>query len=264
MSATTNAAGRDKLFDLSGQVAVITGGASGLGEAIAYGFVGQGARVVLVDQHQERLEMAATALDATCPDGPVVDIRTVDVRDAAAVDACLADIAASYGHLDIAVNSAGVVSLDAVDELAPESWANVLEVNLTGTFHVCRAAAGRMKTAGYGRIVNIASQAAHVALDQHAAYSASKSGLFGLTASLARELGPHGVTANTISPTVVMTELGKQAWDGPEGEEHQQHIPTRRFAEPEEIAAAVIYLSSKEAAMVNGADLKIDGGFTVV
>ncbi|GAB3184282.1 D-threitol dehydrogenase [Nesterenkonia halophila] len=264
MSPTENAPRPARLFDLTGRVAVVTGGASGLGEAISRGFAGQGATVVLADRDAERLQVAAARLRADHPDGGGVDTRTVDVTDAAAVEEVFGDIADAHGRMDILVNSAGVVALAPVEELAPETWETILSVNLTGTFHACQAAARRMKEAGHGRIVNIASQAAHVALDQHAAYGASKSGLFGLTASLARELGPHGVTANTISPTVVMTELGKQAWDGPHGEAHQEQIPTRRFAEPEEIAAAVVYLSSTEAAMVNGADLRIDGGFTIV
>lgn len=264
MSPTENAPRPERLFDLTGRVAVVTGGASGLGEAVSRGFAGQGATVVLADRDAERLEAAAARLRADHPDGGGVDARTVDVTDAAAVDACIGAIVAEHGRVDILVNSAGVVALDPVDELSPETWETILSVNLTGTFHACQAAARRMKEAGFGRIVNIASQAAHVALDQHAAYGASKSGLFGLTASLARELGPHGITANTISPTVVMTDLGKQAWDGPHGEAHKEQIPARRFAEPEEVAAAVVYLSSTEAAMVNGADLRIDGGFTIV
>ncbi|MDZ5077683.1 GolD/DthD family dehydrogenase [Nesterenkonia sp. HG001] len=252
------------LFDLTGRVAVVTGGASGLGQAIAHGFARQHAKVVLADLDADRLTATAEQLRAAHPDGGGVDTRRLDVIDAEAVEETLAAVVADHGAVDILVNSAGIVALDPVEQVPVETWEKVLQVNLTGTFLACRAAGRHMKAAEYGRIVNIASQAAHVALEHHAAYGASKSGLFGLTASLARELGPHGVTANTISPTVVMTELGRQVWDGPHGEAHQAEIPTRRFAEPEEIAAAVVYLSSQEAAMVNGADLRIDGGFTIV
>ncbi|MDS2173177.1 D-threitol dehydrogenase [Nesterenkonia sp. CL21] len=255
---------RAALFDLTGRVAVVTGGASGLGEAIAHGFARQGALVVLADLDAERLSATAEELPTAHPESGGVDTLRLDVTDAEAVEQAFADVVATHGSLDVLVNSAGIVALDPVDEVPERTWEKVLQVNLTGTFLACRAAGTHMKAAAYGRIVNIASQAAHVALEHHAAYGASKSGLFGLTRSLARELGPHGVTANTISPTVVMTELGRQAWDGPHGEAHRAEIPVRRFAEPEEIAAAVVYLSSQEAAMVNGADLRIDGGFTIV
>lgn len=259
------------MFDLSGRVALITGGASGLGEAIAYGFARQGASLVLADLDAARLEKVSAELRAAgagggtqVSTGPTVNTVQLDVTDRAAVDAAVAGVADSCGRLDIVVNSAGIVMLDPVEALPDDHWDRILEINLSGSFAVCRAAGAQMKSQQYGRIINIASQAAHVALEHHAAYSASKSGLFGLTTSLARELGPHGVTANTISPTVVMTELGRKAWEGPHGEAHKAEIPARRFAEPEEIAAAAVFLASTEAAMVNGADLRVDGGFTIV
>ncbi|WP_102160354.1 GolD/DthD family dehydrogenase [Zhihengliuella halotolerans] len=247
-------------FDLTGRTAIVTGGASGLGNAIARALAERGAVVVLADLDAAALGTAAEALAA---DG--LDARTlaVDVTDRDALTRAVDDLAGALGRIDILVNSAGIALLDPVTEVPDEHWDRVIGVNLTGTFAACRAVATHMKRAGYGRIVNIASQAAHVALEDHAAYAASKSGLFGLTRSLARELGPHGVTANSLSPTVVLTDLGRQAWAGPRGEAHKAQIPARRFAEPREVAAAALYLASTEAAMVNGADLRIDGGFTI-
>ena len=116
---------------------------------------------------------------------------------------------------------------------------------------------------GFGRIINIASQAALVALDKHAAYSASKAGILGLTKVLALEWGPLGVTTNAISPTVVETELGKQVWAGPVGDAFRAQVPVGRFAQPDEIALAVTYLVSDGAAMVNGENFVIDGGYTI-
>lgn len=249
------------MFDLNGRVALITGGASGLGEAIAHGLAQQGAAVVLADRDAERLQKVSADLQQA---GAQVSAVELDVTDRGGVDRALAGVVEDHGSLDIVVNSAGIVALDPVEQLPDEAWDRTLEINLSGTFAVCRAAGAQMKSQQHGRIINIASQAAHVALEHHAAYSASKSGLFGLTTSLARELGPYGVTANTISPTVVMTELGRKAWAGPHGDAHQAEIPARRFAEPEEIAATAVFLASKEAAMVNGADLRVDGGFTIV
>jgi len=247
-------------FDLTGRTAIVTGGASGLGNAIARALAERGAVVVLADRDAAALGAAAEVLAA---DGLEARTLTVDVTNRDALTHAVDDLAGALGRIDILVNSAGIALLDPVTEVPDEHWDRVIGVNLTGTFAACRAVGAHMKRAGYGRIVNIASQAAHVALEDHAAYAASKSGLFGLTRSLARELGPHGVTANTLSPTVVLTDLGREAWSGPRGEAHKSQIPARRFAEPREVAAAALYLASTEAAMVNGADLRIDGGFTI-
>ncbi|RZU63580.1 GolD/DthD family dehydrogenase [Zhihengliuella halotolerans] len=247
-------------FDLTGRTAIVTGGASGLGNAIARALAERGAVVVLADRDAAALGAAADALAA---DGLEARTLAVDVTDRDALTRAVDDLASALGRIDILVNSAGIALLAPVTEVPDEHWDRVIGVNLTGTFAACRAVATHMKRAGYGRIVNIASQAAHVALEDHAAYAASKSGLFGLTRSLARELGPHGVTANTLSPTVVLTDMGREAWAGPRGEAHKAQIPARRFAEPREVAAAALYLVSTEAAMVNGADLRIDGGFTI-
>jgi NAD(P)-dependent dehydrogenase (short-subunit alcohol dehydrogenase family) len=116
---------------------------------------------------------------------------------------------------------------------------------------------------GGGRIVNLASQAGTVAIEEHVAYCASKFAVVGMTKTLALEWGRHGITVNSISPTVVLTELGKKAWAGEKGERAKAQIPTGRFAEPEEVAAAAVFLASDAAAMINGADLLVDGGYTV-
>lgn len=127
-----------------------------------------------------------------------------------------------------------------------------------------RQAVGReMLKKSSGRIINLASQAASVALDGHVAYCASKFAVLGVTKVLASEWGGRGVTVNSISPTVVLTELGKKAWDGPKGENLKALIPTGRFAFPDEIAAAAIFLASEESGMINGVDLLIDGGYTI-
>ena len=136
-------------------------------------------------------------------------------------------------------------------------------MNLTGTYRVAQAVGRHMLGAGYGRIVNIASQAAHVGIDGHAAYCASKAGVTGLTRVLALEWGGRGVTVNTVSPTVVLTDLGRAAWANENGLRHQDEIPTGRFATPDEIAAAVLFLAGASSAMVNGTDLRVDGGFTI-
>lgn len=172
-------------------------------------------------------------------------------------------VAAEFGRIDILVNSAGVARLAPAEELSLQDWDSTLAINLSGTFLMCQAVGKRMLEAGGGAIVNMASQAATVALDQHVAYCASKFGVVGVSKVLAAEWGGRGVRVNTISPTVVLTELGHKAWDGPRGDALKKLIPTGRFAYPDEIAAAAVFLASDAAAMINGADLVIDGGYTI-
>ncbi|MBP2364380.1 GolD/DthD family dehydrogenase [Pseudonocardia parietis] len=235
------------MFDLTDRVALVTGAASGIGAEVAVALTGQGARVA-----------GADLTDVT----GCASAHRVDVADPDAVDACVREVVDRHGRLDILVNSAGIALLDPALELGIEAWRRTLDVNLTGSWLMAQAAGRVMVEQGYGRIVNLASQAASSGLEKHAAYCASKAGINGLTRTLAVEWGPHGVTVNAVSPTVVLTELGRRAWDNPAGEAHRGEIPARRFAEPSEIAAAVVYLASAEAAMVNGAELKVDGGFT--
>ena len=173
------------------------------------------------------------------------------------------DVIAAFGRIDVLVNSAGVALLAPAEDLALDAWDTTIAVNLKGTFLMCQSVGRHMLDAGGGVIVNMASQAATVALDQHVAYCASKFGVVGVSKVLATEWGGRGVRVNTISPTVVLTELGHKAWDGPRGDALKTQIPVGRFAYPNEIAAAAVFLASDAAAMITGADLLIDGGYTI-
>jgi len=244
-------------FGLDGKNALVTGGAAGIGAAIAAGYAAKGARIAVVDLDEAGAARTADGV-ATESRGFRCDVTNPDsVRSA--VDAVL-DV---FGRIDILVNSAGVVHLAPAEELSEKAWDTTIDVNLKGTFLMCQAVGAAMLAAGGGVIVNMASQAASVALDQHVAYCASKFGVVGMSKVLAAEWGPRHVRVNTISPTVVLTELGRKAWDGPHGEALKQLIPTGRFAYPDEIAAAAVYLAADASAMVNGADLVIDGGYTI-
>jgi NAD(P)-dependent dehydrogenase (short-subunit alcohol dehydrogenase family) len=247
----------DLTFSLDGRVALVTGGASGIGAAIAETFAAKGASIAIVDLHQEAAEAKATAIGG--------DSRSFacDVSNPTAVEATVSSVIDAYGRIDILVNSAGVVALAPAEDLSFSAWETTMNVNLTGTFLMSQAVGRHMLAAGGGKIINLASQAGSVALDQHAAYCASKFAVIGLTKVLASEWAGRGVTANTISPTVVLTELGHKAWDGPKGEALKTLIPTGRFAEPEEIAATALFLASNAADMINGADILVDGGYTI-
>lgn len=244
-------------FRLDGKVALVTGGATGIGAAIAAAFARKGARIAVVDLDEAGAVEAARTLPTESRGfrGDVADPDSVR----GTVDAVL-DV---FERVDILVNSAGIVQLAPAEELSLKAWDATIDVNLKGTFLMCQAVGTSMLASGGGAIVNMASQAASVALDQHVAYCASKFGVLGVTKVLASEWGPRGVRVNTISPTVVLTELGRKAWDGPKGDALKKLIPSGRFAYPDEIAAAAVYLASDAAAMVNGADLLIDGGYTI-
>lgn len=244
-------------FRLDGLVALITGGASGIGAAIAQAFASRGAVTAIVDREAEAAEDCAARL------GEAHRAFACDVSREADVRSTVELVRHQLGRIDILVNCAGVVSLAPAEELSMAGWDTTLAVNLTGTFLMSQAVGRVMLQQGAGKIINLASQAGHVALDGHLAYCASKFGVLGLTKVLAAEWAPRGLTVNSISPTVVLTELGRQAWDGAKGEAMKKLIPTGRFAEPAEIAAAAVFLASAGADMVNGADLLVDGGYTV-
>lgn len=177
--------------------------------------------------------------------------------------AAVEEVVARTGRLDVLVNCAGVATIAPALEIAPTGWERTVAVNLTGAFLVAQAAARHFATHGGGRIVTIASQAATVGLAGHVAYAASKAGLLGMTRTLALEWGPLGITVNTVSPTVVLTPLARPNWENAAGDELRSQIPVGRFAEPDEVAAAVLFLAGPGAAMVNGHDLVVDGGYTV-
>ena len=246
----------DQAFSLAGRRALVTGGASGIGYAIAQALAARGARVALVDRDPD----VASAASRLGPDhlGLAADV-TGEGEPRRLVD----EVVARFGGLDILVNNAGVARLAPARDATRADWDLTLAVNLTAPFLFAQAAGVHMVAQGSGRIINLASQAATVALPSHVAYCTSKAALVGMTKVLALEWGPHGVTVNAISPTVVETELGRKAWAGEVGEAMKKLIPSRRFAQPEEVALAALYLASPAAAMINGADLAIDGGYTI-
>lgn len=242
----------------AGRTVLITGAAQGIGQATAEWFAAEGAAVVGVDR-SETVEQSVQTLP-----GGGHHFIVADLCEAGAPAGIVADAVAAAGRIDILVNSAGVVLLDAALDLSEDAWRKTLDLNLTATFLMSQVAGRVMTEQGYGRIVNLASQASVVSLDRHVAYCASKAAVVGMTKVLAAEWAASGVTVNAVSPTVVETELGRRAWAGEPGRKMREQIPVGRFAQPGEIAALIGYLASEQAAMVTGENIVIDGGYTIV
>lgn len=241
---------------LAGKIAVVTGAASGIGLSIAETFARAGAQLALLDRIAEVGYLAARL-------GAGHRGYVVDLDDDQAIEAVFARVAIDFPTVHILVNNAGIGIMAPAETLSTADWDRTMRINLRAPFICARSVAPMMLRQQWGRIVTISSQAAVIGIEHHAAYSASKAGLLGMTNCMALEWGPHGVTANCVSPTIVETELGMRVWTGEKGDRARAEIPTRRFARPSEVAEAVLYLASDAASMVNGANLMLDGGNTI-
>jgi NAD(P)-dependent dehydrogenase (short-subunit alcohol dehydrogenase family) len=246
-------------LDLAGRVAVVVGGSSGIGRAIALGFAETGADVVVCARGREAVEATAGEIEAR---GRRTVRVVADVRDRASLEAARDAILAGLGRVDVLVNSAGRLKRTPALDLPEEEWSDVLDTNLTGTLRACQTFARPMLAQGYGRIVNIASLTSYVAFFEVAAYTASKAGVAGLTKALALEWGPRGVNVNGIAPGVFLTPLNQPLLEGTErGRELKLRTPLKRFGKVEELVGAAIFLASDAASFVNGEIVAVDGGF---
>lgn len=243
---------------LEGRVAIVTGGARGIGAAIGRAFAQEGARVALAD-----VDLAAaqrTAAELPPPGGPGLALA-VDVADGKAIRAMVDQVRAEWGRVDILVNNAGICPLTPFEEITEAEWDRVLAVNLKGAFLCSQAVVGIMKAQRYGRIINISSVAGKmggVMVGAH--YAVSKAGLLALTWCLARTYAPYGITANAVAPATVDTDLTR-AWPEEMRASLARSIPLGRLARPEEVAAAAVFLASEEAGFITGEVLDVNGGF---
>ena len=247
------------LFDLTGRVAIVLGGTSGIGRALVDGLAAAGADVVASARRQSEVDATALAIERH---GRRTLRLAADVTDRASLEALREAAVGAFGKVDVLVNCAGTTRRRPTLEVDDAEWQGILDTNLTGTFRACQVFGAHMLERGYGRIVNIASLASFVGLYEVAAYAASKAGVAALTKALAVEWGSRGVLVNAIAPGVFRTPLNQDLLDGTErGREFKLRTPLGRFGRVEELAGAAVFLASEAASFVNGEVLVVDGGF---
>ncbi len=250
---------QSSLFDLTGRVAVVTGGTSGLGRAIALGLAAAGADVVPTSRRLPEVEKVAAEIEGL---GRRSLRIASDVLNRASLQALHDGVIAAFGKVDILVNAAGITAKAPTLQAEEAAWTRIIDTNLTGTMRACQIFGGTMTRAGYGRIINIASVVSFVGFYEVAAYSASKAGVASLTKVLAIELAEKGVNVNGIAPGVFPTPLNRSLIQGtPRGEELLARTPMHRFGQPHELAGAAIFLASEAASYVTGEVIVVDGGF---
>ncbi len=247
------------LLSLEGRTAVVVGGTSGIGLALALGFADAGADVVATSRRQEQVDAAAAQIEARGKKSVRV---TSDVGDRASLEALLESTLKEFGKVDILVNCAGKTKRAPTLDFPEDIWRDIIETNLTGTLRGCQIFGSHMLDRGYGRIINIASVTTFVALHEVAAYGASKAAVGALTKSLATEWSKKGVNVNAIAPGFFVTPLNQGFLLGTErGKELLMRSPMGRFGKTEELVGAAVFLASEAASFVAGEILTVDGGF---
>ncbi|MBA4698093.1 MAG: D-threitol dehydrogenase [Ruminococcus sp.] len=245
-------------FSLKNKTAVITGAANGIGIEIAKMFARKGADIVSFDMKRS-LELEEYVI----AQGRTVLSVTGDITRQADIDALVNETIQTFKKIDVLVNCAGIGFLEMASESTDKVWDLTMAVNLTGTTNMSLAVGKTMIENKEGCIINIASQAGVVALERHLAYGTSKAGVIQMTKQLALEWGQYNVRINAISPTIILTQMGEMNWNNEKGEAFKKSIPSRRFGYPEEVAACAVYLASDAASLFNGANLVLDGGYTI-
>ncbi|MHB8065308.1 MAG: GolD/DthD family dehydrogenase, partial [Ruminiclostridium sp.] len=231
--------GFETSFELKGKVAMITGAASGIGKAIVELYAEKGADIILVDLLDGVYEVAKSLSKFNVATLPLA----VDLTEKKNIEMVVEESIKKFGKIDILVNCAGVVFLDDAENLSEQYWDKTMLINLKVPFLLSQQVGKEMIKKNCGKIINMASQAGIIALDNHVAYTSSKAAIIGMTKVLAIEWAEFNINVNAISPTVILTDLGKKAWAGEVGEVMKKKIPGKRFGYPEEVAAAALYLA---------------------
>jgi len=249
----------ENFVDINDRVAVVVGGTSGLGRAIAVGLARAGAHVVPTGRRTELVSEVCNEIEhlgrktVRCP---------VDITKRGSIDELREIVSGHFGRVDILVNAAGRTAREATAQVDEEDWTAIIDTNLTGMLRACQSFYKKLKAGGSARIINIASLASFVAFHEVAAYGASKAGVLALTRSLGAEWARDGINVNAIVPGVFPTELNEKFLDGTErGRELLMRTPMRRFGRPEELIGAAVFLSSDAASFITGQTIVVDGGF---
>lgn len=249
----------NQLFSLEGRVAVVMGGTSGIGRAIATGLAEAGADVVATGRRETNVAEVAASIEGA---GRKTLRQTVDASKRESIDAMRDAVMAAFGRVDILVNSAGQIFRKPTVNITESEWGNLLDVNLTGTLRACQSFYEPLAASGKGKIVNIASLNSFVSFLEVTAYASSKAGVLGLTRSLAVEWAPRGINVNAIAPGVFLTELNSGLLNGTErGRELRMRTPMKRFGDISELVGSAIFLASDAAAFITGQCIAVDGGF---
>jgi 3-oxoacyl-[acyl-carrier protein] reductase len=249
--------GRLLMFNLEGRKALITGASGGIGGAIATALHGAGATVTLSGTRKDALDQLAAEL------GAQAHVVVADLSSAEGADALIKDADAAMGGIDTLVNNAGLTHDQLLLRMKDEDWQKVLDVNLTAAFRLSRSCLRGMMKARFGRVISITSVVGTTGNPGQANYAASKAGLSGFTKSLAQEVASRGITANCVAPGFIVTAMTDALTDD-QRTQAQQAIPAGRFGEASEVAAAVVYLASKEAAYITGQTLHVNGGMAMI
>jgi NAD(P)-dependent dehydrogenase (short-subunit alcohol dehydrogenase family) len=245
------------MFSLAGKCAVVIGGTTGIGKAIALGLAVAGVNVVASSRSKEAVEATATAIESH---GSKTLRIPSDVLDRASLQHLHDSVLASFGHIDILVNSAGTTKRVPTIDCSEELWQSIMNVNLNGTFRACQIFGKTMLQQQNGRIINIASLSTFVAFHEVAAYGASKAAIGALTRSLAVEWASDGVCVNAIAPGIFPTDLNRELLDSPRGKELIARTPMARFGTVDEVVGAALFLAADESAFTTGQIIAVDGG----
>jgi 3-oxoacyl-[acyl-carrier protein] reductase len=242
---------------LKDRVAIVTGGARGIGKAIALTFLREGAKVAVIDSDKERLEILKKEID---PKNKGVMVIPCDITKSSEVNGMVNQVRKEFGRIDVLVNNAGIIRRGTIETVTEEDWDRVIEVNLKGTFNCSKAVVETMKKQGYGKIVNVSSIAGKMGdITSAPGYGPSKAGMDALTKTLARQLAQYGINVNSVAPHAIETEMSAQ-WSEERRKEIIASIPLGRLGKPEDVANAVLFLASDEASFITGEILDVNGG----